>query len=128
MRSLITLTDGRGVDVVFDPVGGEQGTQCARAMGWEGRLLVIGFAAGDVPKIPSNLILVKNFSVVGVVFGAHSLKYPKDSRARWEGLFEHVLSGKLRPRVWKTFPLRQARAALTEITQRTVKGKVILTI
>ena len=122
------LTGGRGVDVVFDPVGGRYCDQCVRAMGWEGRLLIIGFASGDFSRVPTNMVLVKNFSVVGVVFGAQSERYPESSRARWTELFRHYSNGALKPRVWRTFPLAEARSALDAITDRAVQGKMVLTI
>lgn len=122
------LTDGRGADVVFDPVGGDAFAQSVRCIGWEGRILVIGFASGDIPKVATNMILVKNFSVVGVVFGEHSWRFPGDSRMRLAGLLPHVASGDLNPRIWKTFPIEQAGAALREIQDRSVIGKMALTI
>ena len=122
------FTDGRGVDVVFDPVGGAHFHQAIRAIAWEGRILVVGFASGDIAEAPTNLILVKNFSVVGVVFGAHSDRFPTDSRQRFELLLRHYLRGDLRPRVWNTFDLAHVQAALAAITSRRVAGKVVLTI
>ena len=121
------LTDGKGVDVVFDPVGGTAFDACVRAIGWEGRILVIGFASGDIPKVATNLILVKNFSVVGVVFGEQSYRYPEQSRARLTGLMPHIASGKLKPRVWKTYPMAGIREALADVAGRRVTGKIVLT-
>ena len=125
---LRTLTDGKGVDVIFDPVGGEHFDACVRSMHWEGRLLVVGFASGDIPRVATNLILVKNFSVVGVVFGAHSDRFPDDSRRRLTELFPMVVDGTLTPRVWKTLPLEDAASALAAIAGREVIGKAVLTI
>ncbi|MEZ5857021.1 MAG: NADPH:quinone oxidoreductase family protein [Hyphomicrobiaceae bacterium] len=122
------LTNGEGVDVVFDPVGGNYFDQCVRAIGWEGRILVVGFASGDIPKVPANLILVKNFSVVGVVFGEHSARYPDQSRALLTELLTAWEQGKLKPRLWKAYPLSQATDAFAEITSRRVQGKMVLTI
>ncbi len=122
------LTDGKGVDVVFDPVGGSYFDACVRAIAWEGRILVVGFASGDVPKPAANLILVKNFSVVGVVFGEHSHRYPDQSRERLTGLLKAWEQGRLKPRLYRTFPLEQAREAFAEITARRVQGKMVLTI
>ena len=73
---VMELTGGRGVDVVFDPVGGTAFEQSVRAIGWEGRILVVGFASGEIPRVAANMILVKNFSVTGVVFGEHSWRFP----------------------------------------------------
>jgi len=125
---VLELTDGKGVNVVFDPVGGAAFESCVRCIGWEGRILVVGFASGDIPRVATNLVLVKNFSVVGVVFGEHSARYPDDSRQRLAALLDAWPAGKLTPRVWRTFPLEQAPAALAEISARRVIGKVVLTI
>lgn len=120
------LTDGRGVDVVFDPVGGEAFHQCVRCVAWEGRILVVGFASGEIPKVATNLILVKNFSVTGVVFGEHSWRYPEDTRLRLGQLLEAYAEGQLKPRVMKTYPLAQAVRALAEVSARRVVGKLVL--
>jgi NADPH2:quinone reductase len=122
------LTDGKGVDVVFDPVGGGYFDSCVRAIGWEGRILVVGFASGEVPKPAANLILVKNFSVIGVVFGEHSHRYPDQSREMLTRLLGSWREGRLKPRIWGTFPLEKARDAFAEITARRVQGKMVLTI
>jgi NADPH2:quinone reductase len=122
------LTGGKGVDVVFDPVGGPYFDACVRAIGWEGRMLVVGFASGEVPKPAANLILVKNFSVIGVVFGEHSHRYPDQSRALLTRLLAAWEQGRLKPRLWRSFPLEQARDAFAEITSRRVQGKMVLTI
>lgn len=122
------LTGGKGVDVVFDPVGGAYFDACVRAIGWEGRILVIGFASGDVPKPAANLILVKNFSVIGVVFGEHSFRYPDQSRALLTKLLGAWEQGRLKPRIHATYPLERAGEAFAEITSRRVQGKMVLTI
>jgi NADPH2:quinone reductase len=122
------LTDGKGVDVVFDPVGGPAFDACVRAIGWEGRILVVGFASGEIPKPAANLILVKNFSVIGVVFGEHSHRYPDQSRARLTSLLGAWEQGRLKPRLYRTFPLERALDAFAEITARRVQGKMVLTI
>jgi NADPH:quinone reductase len=124
---VMDLTGGRGVDLVFDPVGGGAFEQSVRAIGWEGRILVVGFASGEIPRVATNLILVKNFSVTGVVFGEHSWRFPEDTRARFAHLLGDVTAGYLRPRVWKSYPLQQARVALSEMAARQVVGKMVLT-
>jgi NADPH2:quinone reductase len=124
---VMELTGGRGVDVVFDPVGGTAFEQSVRAIGWEGRILVVGFASGEIPRVAANMILVKNFSVTGVVFGEQSWRYPDDTRIRLGGLLRHYDAGHLKPRVWKTYPLEQASTALSEMTARRVIGKIVLT-
>ena len=122
------LTGGKGVDVVFDPVGGSYFDACVRAIGWEGRMLVVGFASGEVPKPAANLILVKNFSVIGVVFGEHSHRYPDQSRALLTRLLAAWEQGRLKPRLWGSYPLEKARVAFDQITARRVQGKMVLTI
>jgi NADPH:quinone reductase len=124
---VLALTDGKGADVVFDPVGGSSFEQSVRCIAWEGRILVIGFASGDIPKVATNMILVKNFSVVGVVFGAHSLRFPDQTRVRLGHLLEHYSAGHFKPRIHKVYPFKQAATALAEITGRRVVGKMVLT-
>ncbi len=122
------LTDGRGADVVFDPVGGAAFDAMVRAIAWEGRILVIGFASGDIPKVAANLVLVKNFSVIGVVFGEQSWRYPNSSRERLGRLLRHYAEGAFKPRVWKTYPIEETPAALADMTARRVTGKMVLTV
>jgi NADPH2:quinone reductase len=118
------LTDGKGVDVLFDPVGGDLFDDCVRAMGWEGRLLVVGFASGTIPRVPTNLILVKNFSVVGVVFGAETERNPRATKTRLAELLEWGLD----PLVGRTYPLDEAAAAIRQLAARAVTGKLVLTV
>jgi NADPH:quinone reductase len=110
---VMELTAGRGVDVVFDPVGGTAFEQSVRVIGWEGRILVVGFASGEIPRVATNLILVKNFAVTGVVFGEHSWRFPDDTRSRLGQLLGDFTAGHLRPRIWNTYPLQDARAAFS---------------
>ena len=122
------LTGGKGADVVFDPVGGAAFEASVRAIGWEGRILVVGFASGDIPKVATNLVLVKNFSVVGVVFGEQSHRFPDSSRERLTGLLGHYAKGAFKPHVWRSYPIEQAAAALAEMANRRVTGKMVLTV
>jgi NADPH:quinone reductase len=122
------LTEDVGVDVVFEPVGGDIFDQCTRLMNWEGRLLVIGFASGRIPTAPANLVLVKNYSLVGVVFGAHIEKFPDSVRPRIQELLRWYADGRLKPHISRTLPLAQAAIALNEIAARNVRGKIVLTI
>ena len=124
---VLELTGGRGVDVVFDPVGGTAFEQSVRVIGWEGRILVVGFASGEIPRVAANMILVKNFSATGVVFGEQSWRFPDDTRARLGQLLGDFTAGHLKPRVWKTYPLEQGRAALADMSGRRVVGKIVLT-
>lgn len=125
---VLALTGGKGCDVVFDPVGGSAFEACVRCIGWEGRILIIGFASGDIPKVATNMILVKNFSVVGAVFGAHSDRFPDQTRARLGQLLAHYDKVHFKPRIHNVYPLEQAQAALAEITGRRVVGKMVLTV
>jgi NADPH2:quinone reductase len=122
------LTGGAGVDVVFEPVGGDIFDQCTRLMNWEGRLLVIGFASGRIPTAPANIVLIKNYSLVGVVFGAHMEKFPNSVRPRIQELLTWYAEGSLKPHISRTFPLEKAAVALNEIAERHVIGKIVLTI
>jgi NADPH2:quinone reductase len=122
------LTDGRGVDVVYDPVGGAYTEPAFRALGWRGRLLVVGFAAGDIPKLPLNLALLKGASVVGVFWGDFARREPKAFSDSVRQLGRWYAEGKLRPHVSQTLPLAQAADALKLMAARKVKGKLVLTV
>ena len=121
------LTGGRGADVVFDPVGGEVFTQSMRCIAWEGRLLVIGFAAGDVPAVPAGLVLVKNVSVVGVFWGAYRMHEPAVITGSLRRLFTWFEEGALRPVISETLPLDRAAQAMQRLLRREAKGKIVLT-
>jgi NADPH:quinone reductase len=122
------LTGEAGADVVFEPVGGDIFDQCVRVVNWEGRLLVIGFASGRIPTAPANLVLIRNYSLVGVVFGAHMEKFPDSVRPRIQELLGWYADGSLKPHISRTFPLGQAAVALNEIAERHVIGKIVLTV
>ena len=122
------LTDGRGVDVVYDPVGGPYSEPAFRSLAWRGRLLVVGFAAGDIPKLPLNLMLLKGAAVVGVFWGDFARREPKQFADSVRQLGEWYRQGKLRPHVSQTFPPEKAADALKLMAARQVKGKVVLTI
>lgn len=127
-ESVMTLTKGRGVDVIYDPVGGELFDQCMRCMAWNGRLLVIGFASGDIPKAPVNLPLLKGFSIVGVFWGSFTQREPAVHIQNTQDLLKFFITGKLKPYVMQTFPLERASEALVTLAERRAKGKVIITI
>jgi NADPH2:quinone reductase len=120
------LTGGKGVDVVYDPVGGACAEPAVRSLGLEGRYLVIGFASGEIPKIPLNLLLLKMSSLVGVFWGAFAKAQPQRSGANFAELLGWYTAGKLRPHVSGTFPLNSYREALEAVTHRKVMGKVVL--
>jgi len=120
------LTGGKGVDVVYDPVGGPLAEQALRATGWEGRFLVIGFASGEIPKIPLNLPLLKGSEIVGVHWNAFVERAPERHRANMETLIGWCAQGRIAPRIHEVFPLAETGAAIAELAARRVKGKVIV--
>jgi NADPH2:quinone reductase len=121
------LTEGRGVDVVYDAVGGPYSEPAFRSLAWRGRLLVVGFAAGDIPKLPLNLALLKGASVVGVFWGDFTRREPQEFAQSVRQLGEWYAQGKLRPHVSQTLPLEKAADALKLMAARQVKGKLVLT-
>jgi NADPH2:quinone reductase len=120
------LTAGAGADVVYDPVGGQFSEAALRATAWNGRFLVIGFAAGDIPKIPLNLVLLKGCSVVGVFWGAFTARESARNRANIDELLAWFEAGKIKPHISATYPLEQAAVALNDMAARRVTGKVVL--
>lgn len=124
--SLKEATDGKGVDVAFDPVGGESFDALARSMAWGGRLLVIGFASGTIPQFPVNLALVKGFSVVGVFWGAFTQKEPNTYAENMQELIGWYLAGKVRPVIEGVYPLADAPDVLKRVLGRGASGKLIL--
>ena len=121
------LTAGRGVDVVYDPVGGPYSEPAFRSLAWRGRLLVVGFAAGEIPKLPLNLALLKGASVVGVFWGDFARREPQRFADSARQLDRWYAQGKLRPHVSQTLPLARAAEALQLMASRQVKGKIVLT-
>ena len=124
--TLKEATGGEGADVVFDVVGGEVFDACARAMAWRGRLLVIGFASGTIPKLPVNLALVKGYSVVGVFWGSFTQREPEVFAANMGELMGWYAQGKVKPHVEAVYPLAKAADALKFIHDRKATGKVVL--
>ncbi|WP_109300029.1 NADPH:quinone oxidoreductase family protein [Aquimarina sp. AU474] len=120
------LTDGKGVDVVYDPVGGNYAEPAIRGMAWEGRYLVVGFAAGDIPKIPLNLALLKGSAIVGVFWGSFAMKTPKKNMKNTMELMQWYAAGKLKPHIHKIYPLSEASNALEDMMNRQVKGKAVI--
>lgn len=120
------LTDGKGVDVLYDPVGGDFSEVGVRSMAWNGRFLVVGFAAGKIPAIPLNLPLLKGCQIVGVFWGRFAQTFPQQNMANFMQLLQWFQEGKLKPHIYKTYSLDQAAAALKDITDRKVMGKVVL--
>ena len=120
------LTGGKGVDVIYDPVGADLAEAAFRAIGWKGRFLVIGFAGGSIPKMPLNLALLKGADLVGVFWGDHLVREPELHRANMKQLLDWVLEGKVKPHIHKVYPLEQTSEALLAIARREVRGKVIV--
>ncbi|TKT77570.1 NADPH:quinone oxidoreductase family protein [Aquamicrobium sp. LC103] len=124
--ALKEATDGKGVDAAFDPVGGEAFDALSRSMGWGGRLLVIGFASGTIPKFPVNLALVKGYSVVGVFWGAFTRNEPEAYADNMKELIGWYLEDKVKPVIEGVYPLAEASAVLTRVLGRGATGKLIL--
>jgi NADPH:quinone reductase len=122
------LTDGRGVDIVVDPVGGDRFTDSLRSLAPEGRLLVIGFTGGEIPTVKVNRLLLNNLDVVGVGFGAFVLPRPDYLQTLWAQLRELLEAGSLTPLMGETFTLDDAAAALHSIDQRRATGNLVLVL
>ncbi|MEL7488667.1 MAG: NADPH:quinone oxidoreductase family protein, partial [Pseudomonadota bacterium] len=118
---------GDGVDVVYDGVGGDYAEPAIRALGWEGRFLVVGFPAG-IPKIPLNLTLLKSCQIVGVFWGAFTMRNGARHAEHVAELFQWYTEGKIKPRVTESFPLSEAAEALKRIENRAAQGKIVLTV
>lgn len=116
----------KGVDVIYDPVGGEFSELGVRALAWNGRFLVVGFAQGDIPKLPLNLVLLKSANIQGVFWGAHIDHEPDKHRANMEQLLAWAAEGRLTPHIHATYRFDEIAAALGAIARREVKGKAIL--
>jgi NADPH:quinone reductase len=120
------LTNGAGVDVLYDCVGGAHAEPALRATAWEGRYLVLGFASGEIPKMPLNLVLLKGCSIIGVFFTAFIERHPERHRGNIEQLLQWCKEGKIVPHIFATFPLEATSEALSLIEGRKVTGKVIV--
>ena len=122
------LTSGAGADVVYDPVGGAYTEPALRATAWEGRFLVIGFAAGDIPRVPTNLTLLKGCSIVGVFWGMAMMRQPVRGRGQLRELLEWAADGSLKPHIHARYPLERALDALKDIEKRRVQGKAVVVV
>jgi NADPH2:quinone reductase len=122
------LTDGQGADVIYDPVGGDLFDQAIRAIAWNGRLLVVGFASGRIPELPVNLALLKGAAVLGVFWGSFAQRQPQDNAANFQQLFGWFAEGKLKPLVSQVYPLSNAAQAINDLGQRKAVGKVVVQI
>ena len=121
------LTGGKGADVIYDPVGGALFDQCLRSINWYGRILVIGFAAGDIPKAPINLILLKSCQVVGVFYGAWSARAWDENAVNFRDILAFYEAGKIKPVVGRIHPLENYAEALNDLAQRRAIGKIVVT-
>ena len=123
------LTGGQGVDVIYDPVGGPLFEEAFRSIGWNGRFLVVGFAAGGgIPALPANLPLLKGASLVGVFWGSFAQRQPQDNAENFQQLFAWHAEGKLKPLVSQTFTLERGGEAIDALGQRKAVGKVVVEI
>src|SRR3954468_18574520 len=122
------VTGGAGADVVYDAVGGPYSEPALRSTAWNGRFLVVGFAAGDIPKIPLNLTLLKGCSVVGVFWGSFAARESQRNQANTDLLVQWWQEGKLNPHVSETYPLEEASTAIRRLADRQAKGKIVVTM
>ena len=121
-----SMTDGRGVDVVYDPVGGAYTAAALRSLAWRGRLLLIGFAAGEIPQLPANLLLLKEMSAIGVHWGEFAKRDPASNRRLLAQLFGWLAEGRLKPLVSKQYPLAETSQALQDLLARRAVGKLVI--
>lgn len=122
------ITGGRGVDVIYDPVGGPMFDDCMRSIAWYGRVLVIGFADGEIPKLPTNLVLLKSCQVIGVFYGAWTARDPEGAAQNMREIVQMCTAGKLKPRIGAVFPMDQYAPAMRCLMERRALGKVVLEI
>lgn len=122
------LTGGKGADVIYDPVGGPLFDQCMRCINWEGRILIVGFVGGDIPRVPTNLVLLKSCQVVGVFYGAFSGRFPVENEQNFAELLQMFEAGKLRALVGAEYQLTDFVEALNCLSQRRAVGKVVVNI
>ena len=120
------LTDGLGADVIYDPIGGDIFLQCMRCVNWKGRVLVIGFASGPIPEVPTNLALLKGCSIVGVFWGRFTGAEPEENSQNFNELFALHAEGKLKPQITKSYSLDDAAEAISSLENRKAIGKVVI--
>ena len=123
-----TLTEGKGADVIYDPVGGPMFDQCMRCINWGGRVLIVGFVGGDIPKVPTNLILLKSCQVVGVFYGAFSSRFPAENQQNFVEIIDMFSNGNLKALVGGEYVLNDYVNALNCLSQRRAVGKIVVNI
>ena len=125
-EALKTATGGKGADVIYDPVGGKHTEAALRSLAWRGRLLVVGFADGEIPQIPANLLLIKGTSAIGVFWGEFAKREPQANQAMLTELFTWLAQGRLKPHISRTYPLAEAPRALEALLSRKAVGKLVI--
>jgi NADPH2:quinone reductase len=128
VATVAELTGGRGVDLVADPVGGDRFEDSLRCLADEGRLLVVGFAAGSIPSVRVNRLLLRNLVVIGVNWGRHAFADPTAAAREWSRLQPHVVAGRLVAPVAEIHPLAEVTMALRRLDERTATGKLLLRV
>jgi NADPH:quinone reductase len=122
------LTQGKGADVIFDPVGGALSEAAFRSIAWGGRHLVVGFASGEIPRLPLNLPLLKGASLIGVFWGEHVRRAPQPHRDNIGQLLDLLVAGRINPHIDRVYPLEEAKQALADISNRRIKGKALISL
>jgi NADPH2:quinone reductase len=122
------LTNGRGADVIYDPVGGPLFDQCMRCINWNGRVLVVGFVGGNIPKVPTNLVLLKSCQIVGVFYGAFSARFTAENEQNFAELIDMFDRGTLQAVIGAEYPLTDFVDALNCLSQRRAVGKIVVNI
>jgi NADPH2:quinone reductase len=125
-EALKAATSGKGADVIYDPVGGRHTEAALRSLAWRGRLLVVGFADGNIPQIPANHLLIKGASAVGVFWGEFARREPQANQVMLTELFGWLAQGRLKPHVSRRYPLAEAREALSALLERRAVGKLVI--
>ena len=125
-EAIKSATGGKGLDVVYDPVGGGYAEPALRSMAWRGRYLIIGFANGEIPKLPLNLPLLKEVSLVGVFWGESARRDPRANLAGMRELMSWLDAGKIKPHISARYPLADTAQALNDMAARKVTGKVVI--
>jgi NADPH2:quinone reductase len=125
-EALKAATDGRGADVIYDPVGGRHTEAALRSLAWRGRLLVVGFADGQIPQIPANLLLIKGTSAIGVFWGDFARREPRANVAMLKELYGWLTEGRLKPHVSRSYRLSDAPRALEALLERRAVGKLVI--